>query len=66
MAEEGDEEDQEIGHHCRRRAEVEVYSLRALPPWQLARTCMVTVISLSLLANISCHYLFGITWFRQD
>lgn len=43
-----------------------MYSLCALPPWQLARTCMVVMISLDLLGNISSHYLFGITWFRQD
>eukprot|EP00903_Cladosiphon_okamuranus_P014070 g13077.t2 len=46
-----------------RRRRPEEYSLFALPPWQLARTVMVTLISLSLIANISCHYIFGVTWF---
>ena len=55
------EGDEDIGYRTRR---AEVYSLRALPPWQLARTCMVTFIGLTLLSNISCHYLFGVTWFR--
>lgn len=63
--EEGEEEDMniDIGYRMRRP---EVYSLYTLPPWQLARTVMVTLISLSLLMNISGHYLFGVTWYRQD
>ncbi len=44
--------------------QAEVYSLFALPPWQLARTCMVALISVTLLMNISSHYLFRVTWFR--
>ena len=39
-------------------------SLAKLPPWQLARTCMVALLGFGLLTNIFAHYVFGITWHR--
>eukprot|EP00903_Cladosiphon_okamuranus_P013924 g12951.t1 len=39
-------------------------SLAKLPPWQLARTCMVALLGFGLLTNIFAHYMFGITWHR--
>lgn len=48
----------------RRRPQAEVYSLSALPPWQVARTIMVAFLSISLAANIFSHYVFGVTWYR--
>ncbi|CAM9484435.1 unnamed protein product [Pylaiella littoralis] len=53
--ENGDQEDQS-------RPQAEVYSLLALPPWQVARTIMVAFISVSLAGNIFSHYVFGVTW----
>lgn len=67
----GEEDDEEGGEEsgCTRdhaeSARPEVYSLFALPPWQLARTIMVALLGLSLLANLLSHYTLGITWFRQ-
>eukprot|EP00752_Nemacystus_decipiens_P004301 g3930.t1 len=37
-------------------------TLSALPPWQLARTCMVAILALGLATNVFSHYLFEITW----
>ena len=37
-----------------------------LPPWQLARTCMVFLLGLGLVTNIFAHYVFRITWHRCD
>ncbi|CAM9807073.1 unnamed protein product, partial [Laminaria digitata] len=35
-----------------------------LPPWQLARTVMVFLLGLGLLANMVAHYVFRVTWHR--
>lgn len=35
-----------------------------LPPWQLARTCMVAFLAVGLLSNIVAHYVFRVTWHR--
>ncbi|CAM9276692.1 unnamed protein product [Ectocarpus sp. 13 AM-2016] len=59
---EGEEDEEEVE---RDRPQAEVYSLSALRPWQLARTCMVTVLSVSIVAKLFSHYIFGVTWFRQ-
>lgn len=35
-----------------------------LPPWQVARTCMVFLLGVGLVTNIVAHYIFRITWHR--
>ncbi|CAN0188230.1 unnamed protein product, partial [Scytosiphon promiscuus] len=62
--EEGDEESGFTGDE-ESAAQPEVYSLLALPPWQLARTCMVALLGLSLFANLISHYTLGITCWRH-
>ncbi|CAM9815125.1 unnamed protein product [Scytosiphon promiscuus] len=39
-------------------------SLAKLPPWHVARMCMVGLLGFGLLTNIFAHYVFGITWHR--
>lgn len=40
-------------------------ALSALPPWQLARTCMVVTLILGQLTSVFSHYVFDITWHRH-
>ncbi|CAM9416819.1 unnamed protein product [Ascophyllum nodosum] len=35
-----------------------------LSPWQMARTCMVFILTAGLLANLIAHYMFRRTWHR--
>ncbi|CAM9319739.1 unnamed protein product, partial [Hapterophycus canaliculatus] len=65
--EDGEEGDEESGYNPDNdvSARAEAYSLFALPPWQLARTCMVALLGLSLFANLLSHYTLGVTCWRH-